>query len=184
METLFKLKKALKIVERKIYGSSETKPEQQKIDKLRSELADKEKEEIMPHLLSSREKGDVFSKFFEKKGLGYEPKKNVMEIAFSEADKRNYLAQVLGTIQRIKIDIDKLKEKGNDTVRSPATVAGILGNGGIDVGILQILLTKKRGYIQGHMNFQKVLALDLREAIKEAVDYEIKDPDWENYFSS
>lgn len=183
IETLFKLKKVLEIIERKIYGTAETKSEQQKIDELRSELENEKGKEIKPHLLSPSEMGEVFSKFFEKKERGYEPKKDVMKIPFSEDDKRNYLMHVLGVIQQIKIELSKLKEKGNNNVRSPATVAGILGNGGIGVGILQILLTEKRGYVSGHISFEKVLALDLRGAIKEAVGYEIKDPDWESYFS-
>jgi hypothetical protein len=139
---------------------------------------EKRDEEIKPIRLTNAQRGEVFKRFFEKNGNDYIARKNALEVAVSETDVKNFVGDVLGTIEKIKLELSEVQRQ-RPNVRAGSNVASILGNNGTDVVMLQILLAQKEGRVR---NLEDVIAMNLKTALKQATGYEIADPEYDNFF--
>lgn len=102
-------------------------------------------------------------------------------IEITEDIKARFLTHILGTLDLLKEDLILARKKlGNNLVKFPGTVAGVLGNGGNEVALLQIIEAQR-----GHAaSVRDLLPTNFRETLKNALGYEIPQDEWENYFSS
>jgi len=152
---------------------------EERVQEVRASQGEKDRE-IKPVKFDEVQRREVFRRFFEKTGNDYVARTNALEIPTSEADIENFIGDILGVIERTKQELREV-QKQRPNVRAGANVASILGNNGIDVIMLQILLAKREGQVRG---IDEVITMNLKTALKRATGFEISDPEYDKFFLS
>lgn len=181
------LKRYKEMIEEKVYGPGpKSEEEKQRIEDLRKKLEADTGKESEPDIEKARKtlgeekvrEVDIPRPEFLK---GRDFEERFSDIKFqdiSEKDIKDFRNHVLRAIDSLKMALIKHRlEGGKPEHRIVGNIVNIASGEGVRFAE-KIIAKKERRVLPGQIS-----AMDIRQFLKEYCDYELKDKDWDNYFS-